>query len=356
MNIFITGATGFLGTNLVKKLIEEGHHIYVLMRNQIKFNKLLDQLDSRHINHVHAVEGELTTENLGLKAPVLQRLIGNIDVFCHSAAMLSFDENDREKSFCVNVQGTKHVLDLAELVGAKTFIHVSTAYTLGSRKVGTETLYPLQSSFTNSYEESKCHAEHLVMTYKDKFDVMVMRPSIIIGDSMTGKADTTFGLYSILRTIELLKKKLERNVSSVRPSYRLLMDKDTVSNLVPVNYVVKVITRAMNYGNKNKIYNIVNTAPLTNSMLVEAVKEAFDFDQIEMIPYEDRGLLTLEEQKMNEPLDVFKDYLNRSINFQDENTRELLSYTNEEPFHMEYDTVLRIINGFRNRRAKVKIQ
>lgn len=352
MNIFITGGTGFLGSNLIKRLVEQGHHIYALVRNVKKFEALVQTLKVEHRANVHPVEGELTKALLGVESPKLQSLIGQIDAVYHTAALLSFDENDREASFEMNIEGTKRVLDFAELVQAKTFFHVSTAYTLGNRTEGIESLYPLQSMFINSYEESKCHAEHLVMSASDRFDVMIMRPAIIIGDSETGEADTTFGLYGILRTIELLKKKAKRKPDQEQEIFHLLMEKDSVSNIVPVDYVTKVLALGLVYGKSNTVYNITNPAPPANKEVLDTVKEAFDFHSVEITSYEQKDRLSIREQKMNEPLEVFKDYLNRSIVFQDDNTRELLQQGKEEHLRMDKDMLLRIVHGFQKRNGK----
>ncbi|MCT8139171.1 SDR family NAD(P)-dependent oxidoreductase [Anaerobacillus sp. CMMVII] len=207
MNILITGASGFLGSTLAKQLLEDKHNVYLLVRNNKKLNNFIN-INQDHKQRITILEGELTEAELGLNSKMLNSLVGKIDVVYHTAAFLSFDEGKREQIFQVNVNGTRNVLEVAEKIGVNKFVHVSTAYTLGVQENGLEQLYPIDGTFTNDYEESKCKAEHLVMSYQDKFAVTIMRPAIIIGDSKTGEASTTFGLYGILRAIELLKKKV----------------------------------------------------------------------------------------------------------------------------------------------------
>lgn len=346
LNIFITGATGFLGGYLVHHLVEEGHNVYTLVRNQKKFEALINKQAPEHREKIVAIEGELLKEDLGIDSTTLKSLIGKIDVVYHSAAILSFDENAREISFEMNLEGTKRVLQFAEKVQAKKFIHVSTAYTLGDRTNGVESLYPIDSTFINSYEESKCHAEHLVMSHKDRFDVMIMRPAIIVGHSETGEADTTFGMYGVLRTIKLLKKKAARGKSSESLHFRLLMDEETVSNIVPVDYVAKVLTLGLTYGKKNTIYNITNSNPPSNAFVLEIIKEVLNYQGIGLIPYSRKEELSNLEIKLNDPLEVFKDYLNRSITFSDTNTRELLELAGEKTLNMDKSMLERIIGGY----------
>jgi nucleoside-diphosphate-sugar epimerase len=353
MNIFITGATGFLGSNLIKKLVEEHHDVYVLVRNQNKIASLYKKLSVDHSKQIHVIEGELTKEYLGIHSSTLQKLMGKIDVVYHMAAFLSFDEAKREDVLEMNIRGTQHVLDLAEILKVKKFIHVSTAYTLGARTKGLEALYPLDSIFINSYEESKCHAEHLVMSYKEVMDVMIMRPAIIIGDSDTGVAETTFGLYGILRSVELLKKRVLKRETLGKETYRLVIEKDTVSNLVPVNYVTRALVLGLTHGTKNTIYNITNSNPPTNEVVFEAIKEGLEFPFVSIVSESQKGLLTDYEIKLNQPLEVFKEYLNRSINFESDNTKELFENANETELNMDKEMLLRIVQGFQKNKVEI---
>ena len=354
MNIFITGGTGFLGTALVKRLIEMQHHVYLLARSPKKVDALLQSLSPYQKERVHIVEGELSSEHAGLGKKEMKDLEGMIDVVYHSAAYLSFDENDREKLYNINVNGTKNILELSKSLRVTKFIHVSTAYTLGESNVGYENLYPLETTkFINSYEESKCTAEHMVMSYNDIFDVSIMRPAIIIGDSNTGEADTSFGLYGILRAMELLKKRLSRMNQGNEKVYRLLIDKEKDSHVVPVDYITTLLAAGLTHSKKNKVYNLVNPVPPSNKLVLDSIKEGMDFEAIDLISEEDAHLLSPEEVKVNQPLAVFKDYLNRSIFFHDENTRELLKSVNEEPLQMDKKMLLRIVEGFNNRHKLV---
>jgi nucleoside-diphosphate-sugar epimerase len=356
MNVFVTGATGFLGTKLVKRLVEETHDVYILARSAQKVSKLLQHIDEEKHSFIHVIEGDLSKENLGIEDHDLNPLIGKMDVIYHTAAYLSFDESMREEIFRINVSGTRHVLQVAEKLQTKKFIHVSTAYTLGARTEGKEELYPLDSTFINSYEESKCHAEHLVMSYQDKFDVSIMRPAIIIGDSETGEADTTFGLYGIMRTIELLKRKHSKNPDD-KQLYRLLIEKDMDSNLVPVDYVVDILALGLHFAKKNTVYHITNPHSPKNEIMFNVIKDAFGIESIFLLPYKNEDQLTLAEANFNKPLKVFKEYLNRSIHFSNENTNALLSQGKKPQLNMDEAMIYRIVNGFINRRyiAKEKV-
>ncbi|WP_188207910.1 SDR family oxidoreductase [Alkalibacillus aidingensis] len=345
MNILITGGTGFLGTILVKRLVQKQHQVYVLVRNQSKLEALYKHFNEQERQQIKVVEGDLLDENLGISSSVLAELAKKIDAIYHTAAYLSFDEEERQRVFDINLTGTKRVLELATSLDVDKFIHVSTAYTLGEQTIGEEKLHSTNRSFVNTYEESKCHAEHLVMSYQGQMNVMIMRPAIIIGDSFTGEADTTFGLYGILRTVKLLKKKVERK-GEPKQNFRLLIEKDTVSNLVPVDFVINMLMLGLTYGEDGKIYHITNPNPPTNGEIFDAIRKGLDFPHVEIVSYSEANELTEEERKLNQPLEVFEQYLNRSITFKRENTKRLLKQANEADLSMDQEMLLRIIKGF----------
>ncbi len=128
MKIFITGATGFVGTKLVQALLEQDHQIFALVRSVEKAGNILKQLPLNAGEKITFLYGDITDKGLGVNDEEKAQLIGNIDVFYHSAAYLSFDPTEREKTFNINVEGTRNVLEFAKDINVKKFFHVSTAY------------------------------------------------------------------------------------------------------------------------------------------------------------------------------------------------------------------------------------
>lgn len=346
MNVFITGATGFLGTELVKELVGEGHQVYLLVRSMKKASALLEKLPLNQRGLVHFIVGSIDKAGLDINEKDTKKLIGQIDIIYHTAAFLSFDETLREQIFKINVDGTKYVLDFAQEINAAKFIYVSTAYTLGLQTKGSETLYPLDTTFVNSYEASKCHSEHLVMSYSDRLHVAIIRPSIIIGNSITGEANTTFGLYGILRTVQLLKKRSMRQKEQLY--IRFLINKDTVSNFVPVDYVVKALLLALHSSRNKTIYHVTNNNPPTNQFIFNIIKDVFDLQTLQLASVEDGATLKLTdfEQSVNNPLLVFENYVNRSISFENENTVELFQQNGLDRLKMDREMLYRIIFKF----------
>jgi nucleoside-diphosphate-sugar epimerase len=196
--ILLTGATGFLGMEVLVRLLERSEHeVLCLVRApdsdaaEARLDDVLGKLyadPSPYRDRVHALPGDLTA---GVDAPDTE-----IDIVCHCAASIAFDlplDEARE----INVDGTRTVLDLAHAVGARRFVHVSTAYVAGTH-AGEFTEDMLGSDFRNTYEQTKCEAERIVGEVSG-MEVAIARPSIVMGESDSGWTPAFNVLYWPLR-------------------------------------------------------------------------------------------------------------------------------------------------------------
>ena len=112
----------------------------------------------------------------------------------HSAANISFSENERTSIWKANVEGTLQMLALsANLSDVASFNYVSTAYVAGKRVGLIREDDDRLPEFNNSYEESKRTAEGLVREHCSAYGLpfRIFRPSIIIGDSRTHQSPFT---------------------------------------------------------------------------------------------------------------------------------------------------------------------
>ncbi|KGX86358.1 SDR family NAD(P)-dependent oxidoreductase [Pontibacillus litoralis] len=345
MNILLTGATGFVGKQLTIRFMQQGHTVYALARNERKADQLMQAVPLEAQHRLFIIEGDLMKENAGIHEEDIDLLTGEIDTVYHSAAYLSFDNTEREKTFHINVTGTRNMLELAKKIQAPHFNYVSTAYTLGMKPHAKEELHRVDQPFVNAYEESKCHGEHLASQYKDVMNVNIFRPAIIIGDSTTGEAETSFALYGVIRGLSLFKKRMARKQTSQNETFKFLCTAHTSQNFVPVDYVVDVLVAAATAKEANKIYHITNPHPPTNRALFDMVKQKLAFPNIEMVPADYNGALTKEELAFNEPMKVFKPYWSKNVTFDDTNTQALLRKQNMPHLNMDEDMLHRILNG-----------
>jgi nucleoside-diphosphate-sugar epimerase len=154
-NIFITGGSGFIGRNLIEKLLSDENQIYALTRSQREF------FDER----VKVVQGDIQEPESFVS------IIKECDVVFHCAAYISFQKKDFQKAYQVNVEGTRNILESAYQGGVKKVIHLSTCAVLGfshtKDRIISETANP-EIDKTNIYAYTKKLAEEEVKKYVKK--------------------------------------------------------------------------------------------------------------------------------------------------------------------------------------------
>lgn len=162
MKILITGATGFIGKNLIEKLtIKKEYNIRALVRKESK---------KEDIDFLKKHKVELFYGNI-LKINKLKNITKDIDIVFHLAGSLGGYLKDK-KLYDLNISGTKNILSLCSY---QKFIYCSSAGILGPIIDGNEKLNPKPS---NIYERSKLEAEKLVKQYQNH---IIIRPEFLYG-------------------------------------------------------------------------------------------------------------------------------------------------------------------------------
>ena len=143
-NILITGATGFVGINIVRKLLEESDaYLYLLVRNagqNSAINRMHKLLATYYLeieqynyilNRIEIISGDIVEEKLGLSNTAWNELSQKINIIYHCAATIHFNLPFNE-AYDINVLGTKRVLDFADQCYKNNVLsvmnHISTAY------------------------------------------------------------------------------------------------------------------------------------------------------------------------------------------------------------------------------------
>jgi len=204
--VLLTGATGFLGMEVLARLLERGDRevlALVRARDQAEADRRIDGVlaqlwrDPRPWRRgVRAVLGDVTQPGLGLVRP-----LGRVGAVLHCAASISFSL-DLARARAVNVAGTRRVLELARgLPGLERFVHVSTAYVAGLHGgVFGEDQRAEGQAFRNTYEQTKWEAEGLVAEAED-LAPLIARPSIVVGEAESGWTSAFNVLYWPLRAL-----------------------------------------------------------------------------------------------------------------------------------------------------------
>lgn len=240
-NVLITGATGFLGTQIVRILLDQtDHDIRVLVRGADddevllrlsrawwEWPELLDAIGER----IHIVRGDITETELGMESAEYQDLAVTITHIIHTAAdwRLNASLEELEKT---NVQGTLNVLKLAHLAHENhnliRFSHISTAYVAGRCEgIVSEDSLTDRYGFLSDYEKTKYNAE-LEVNDSD-LPLSIFRPGMIVGDSNTGYIKTFNTFYAPIRLYLSGKHRI------------LPVDPSTKINIIPVDCVARAV-------------------------------------------------------------------------------------------------------------------
>lgn len=243
--VLITGATGFLGAQLVRQFITQTDFtIIALVRangDEEAARRLSrawwdwPELERAIGERVELVRGDITTPWLGLDPSVIANLTRRLTHIVHAAANLDL-HGPLEELRRVNVDGTRYVLEIARAAhrdhGLARLCHVSTAYVASRRRsVVREQDFAEANRDGTPYERSKREGERLVRGAGSALPVTILRPGMIVGDSRTGEIKTFNTVYAPLRLY--LMNRLR--VIPVSPDLRV--------NLVPVDYVAQTAVR-----------------------------------------------------------------------------------------------------------------
>lgn len=217
-NIFLTGATGFVGHRLFFGLLSQRPQaeFWLMIRDSQKqkaSERLQELLKEAAVElkttaaalaeRCHLVRGDLEMPRYGLDEAEFETLARRSDEIFHCAANVIL-EQPIEKARQMNLTGTLTAVDLAvraqKLGGLKRFNHVSTAYVAG-RRTGLilEEELDCGQAFNNGYEQVKFEGEIAVRRIMPDVPTTVFRPSMIMGDSKTGWTNSFNVLYGPIK-------------------------------------------------------------------------------------------------------------------------------------------------------------
>lgn len=173
MKVLVTGASGFLGSHLARRLAEEGQEVVGLVRVSSQ---------TSHLKNIRLVEGDI------LDQASLDRAIDGMEgceaVF-HAAAVLGFWKGVARAQETVNVAGTRLVCAAARRAGVRRLVHVSSVAAIGFPKEGTvgdeETPFTEEAARV-AYARTKHEAEEeVVRATAEGLDAVIVNPAVIYG-------------------------------------------------------------------------------------------------------------------------------------------------------------------------------
>lgn len=172
--ILVTGATGFLGSELVRQLHIQGKRVRALKRGSSQIPDIL-----RSITQIEWLDSDL------LDYFSLEKAFPGISQVYHCAATISFQPSDRKGMIRVNEEGTAHIVDLCLEYGIEKLVHVSSVAALGESKKGepvTEKNFWEFDGSQHGYSISKYESEMEVWRgIAEGLNAVIVNPSIIVG-------------------------------------------------------------------------------------------------------------------------------------------------------------------------------
>ena len=273
--ILLTGVTGAVGSSLAPLLKERGHKLICLIRGDDPVARLEKVLGCAE--DIVGLNGDVTLPNLGVCDSQRQSWKAKIDKVLHCASSIKFDEALAKEITCVNVCGTQNVLDFAREMEIPEVHHVSTAYVAGDAEAFSESDTDIGQKCRNVYERTKLQAEKLVKNWSyGKHSIY--RLGIVVGDTVTGWTPSFNGYYGFLGSVWHLRQTFasmsEQRLGEYKsngiafngdgmlrlPIYGKFSPTSTL-NIIPVDWVVRVMTDLAELPSHGQVFHIVHPNP-----------------------------------------------------------------------------------------------
>ncbi len=263
----VTGATGFLGGQLVERLLaDDDTTVHALVRSSS-----VGRLASRRRRwaggeRVHAVEGDLLVDGLGLDDGTVAELSGTVDHLVHLAALYDMTADDATNE-AINVDGTRRVVELAGRLDVGCLHHVSSVAVAGEhRGLFTEDMFDEGQELASPYHRTKFEAEQIVRT-EAEVPWRVYRPAIVVGHSVTGEIDKIDGPYYLFELI--------RRAANLPSLLRIAAPDMGRTNVVPVDYVADAMAHLIGLdGVDGQAFHLAHPTPQPVTAVFNAFAKA----------------------------------------------------------------------------------
>jgi len=275
MKILITGATGFIGKNLARRLVKKGHEVIAGGRSLHKLKDLSEKVKTVYfdLNKKEALQKILKDEKP--------------DLVYHTAALVESLSIDKLRE--VNVKGTENVLCASFSNGIKKVIYISSvSVATGNKEVPLTEEMPFNA--TNLYGQSKLEAEKVALEYRKKgLKIAIIRPCMIYGENephalggmilalrlrmlpVFGNGENRLHLVGIDNVVDLLILCLSKE-EAYEGSY-FVADKEVLSIKEVLNYMAKVIGAKPPFIIPEKMADIFKKIPLVGKRISFCMKD-----------------------------------------------------------------------------------
>ena len=253
MKSLVTGANGFTGSHLVRRLLQRGDEVVAYVRHSSDLSRLQGL-------PIELAYGNITDES------TLTQAMENVEQVFHIAAYVELGLVDADLMEAVNVKGTKTVLIAAQSANVKRMIHCSTIGIYGDTQGRTidETFIREQQGFSSAYDQTKFDGQRLVDNAANNgFHVVSVMPSGIFGPD-----DPHFGPV----VQQFLRGKLKVWAAG-----------DRITGIVHVDDLVEAMILAIEQGQRGAHF-IISAGELTTNEMFSVFSQATGIPMPKEVP------------------------------------------------------------------------
>jgi nucleoside-diphosphate-sugar epimerase len=327
----LIGATGFLGSHIMAGLLLKGKNIVIAGRPsggeslKERIRRLLSWFGIKHLEGLlEFYETDFLKMRLGLGKNEYKDLCSRGLSIIHCASDTSFAEKNRVRVMKSNVESLTEILNFARKSRARCFHFISTAYAAGTDRIECPEAPVNSVHFTNIYEESKALAENIVSgrCREDKLPYTILRPSIVYGDSVTGRSLKFNALYYPIRSLQHIRDiyldDIKKNNGIKSAEYgiyindegvlhlpiRIFIPNEGKINLIPVDYFTEAILSIIEKPVTETFYHITGNNPESMARLVSYTERFLNITGIEVVV----GTSGADEMR-NPPEEIFDHFI-----------------------------------------------
>lgn len=286
----LTGATGFLGSHLLAALLQRGDRVVVLGRRSAG-ESLAARIDTllawfgllERSGQIETAEVDFLKLLCGLDPERYQALCNKAGAIIHCASDTRFSERNRLESTATNIDSLEQIIGFAKDSNAPWFHYVSTAYAAGIASGHCPEAPVVSDRFVNVYEETKARAEQEVaaLCTKCALPFTIIRPSIVYGDSRTGRANSFNALYNHVKSLyyirEIYLKDIHEHGGRKSGEHGIYLDECDILhlplkiavadkgsiNLIPIDYFVSATLSILARSQTGTFYHLTSDHPKT---------------------------------------------------------------------------------------------
>ena len=316
--ILVTGASGFLGSELVKQLVANNESVRIIVRPSSDISHLASIKDK-----IEIMEGDI------LDVPSLEIAMDGIEKIYHSAAVIGYDDSFYDSMYKCNIEGTANVVNVALTKGIKKLLHVSSIAAIGGKPndlISEETKWE-KNEWTTHYGITKMLAEREVWRAEQEgLEVVMVNPGIILGSSSNENKATM--------------RVFKRIASGKMPFYS-----NGTNGFIDVRDVAKICIQLMNSPVHSERFILINQnlsfkdyfERIAKRLNVQPPKRALNKTLGNVFLFADWMASTLSRRKRSFTKEIFKVSMEH-FEYSNEKIKRQLDYT-FIPFDETIDTI-----------------